>query len=189
MPNPWDVLPAAAMGDAEPGILFQSIGQALTEWSHIETCYAEIYAIFVGAKGRKQFQTAALRAYGSIPSISTQLILVQYAAEVFFHKHTSKRHLKKTLDTLISDTKEFSGRRNEIAHGQVSQVYIQKSPRSHQMQSVGYFLLPSLYHPKKYKLDSGEITYQYHSSNVIYYRQEFTKLQLRVASCLEQIKS
>lgn len=57
------------------------------------------------------------------------------------------------------------------------------------MQSVGYFLLPSLYHPKKYKLDSGEITYQYYSSDVIYYRQEFTKLQLRFASYREQIKS
>ena len=189
MPNPWDARPIASRGDSDSSLLFMCIGQALTEWSHIETACAEIYVVLISAKGRYPFETPVLRAYGSLPSFSTQCQLVRYAAEAFFHKNPKKQQLSARLDKLLKLVANYSPRRNEIAHGQVSEIYLQKSKRSHQMQNIGYFLLPALYNPKKFNLVKAEITYQYRSSDVIYYRQEFTKLHLQLLGFCDQLKA
>jgi hypothetical protein len=189
MSNPWDVRPPASSGDTDPAILFMCIGQTLTEWSHVETACAEIYAILVSAKGRFPFETPVVRAYGSLPSFSTQCQLVRYAAEAFFHKRPQSKQLHSRLEKLLDIIGKFSPRRNEIAHGQVSQVFLQKSKRSHQMRNTGYYLLPTLYNLKKFDLAKSEITYQYRSSDVIHYRQEFTKLHLQLSAFRDQLKA
>ena len=43
----------------------------------------------------------------------------------------------------------------------------------------GFYLLPSLFNPKKVKKDSG-IAYAYVSTDLLHYKQEFTKLHLRI---------
>jgi hypothetical protein len=181
MPNPWDVKPCAPHGDAEPKIIFTCVGEVLTEWSNVETSCAEIFGIFVSAPKRDRLQAPAVRAYGSVSSFSQQCQLLQEAGAVYFHKHKSKSHLSSRLDKFITECKNYVGRRNEIAHGHVVNVFQSKYKTGKGMKSIGYYLLPTFYNPKKYKIEQG-VTYQYVSGDTIHYRQEFTKLYLRVAA-------
>jgi hypothetical protein len=52
-------------------------------------------------------------------------------------------------------------------------------------QLIGIYLLPSFFNPKKFK--KGELTYSYVSGDVVHYRQEFTKLALKIGGLREQL--
>jgi hypothetical protein len=77
---------------------------------------------------------------------------------------------------LITECLGLAGRRNEIAHCRVSIVYHFKRGKS---RRIGHFLLPSIYNPKKYNIEQSA-AYLYASKEVIYFRQEFTKLQWKL---------
>jgi hypothetical protein len=47
------------------------------------------------------------------------------------------------------------------------------------MKPLGFYIMPSFYNPKKYSMTQA-VTYRYVSSDAIHYRQEFTKLHLRL---------
>lgn len=188
MLDPWAPRPPATKGDLDPDLLFSQIGQALTEWAHVETACAEIYAVLVQAPRRRPFESPALRAYGSLPSISTQSQLIRYAGKAFFHTRPRKRPLQKPLEKLLDRLGDYGARRNEIAHGYVAQVFLQKSKQAKGLQNVGYFLLPVLSATKKFDLQKGEIEYQYRSGDVIHYRQEFTKFCMKLAAMRDQLR-
>ena len=62
MENPWDVRPKSEMGDRDPNVLFAAIGQALTEWENVESSLAELFAVFVSARGKSTFWKPAIQA-------------------------------------------------------------------------------------------------------------------------------
>jgi hypothetical protein len=177
-PKPWAIRPHAPRGDLEPKELFAAIGQALTEWEHIESSLAEIFAILVSAARKTTFWAPAIQAYGTVISVRGRCDMVRVAADACFNTREKKRaKFEDRLSGLINEVLEFSNRRNEIAHGHVTailDIWEGAPPRTR-----GYYLFPSMYNPKKFKF-GGKATYTYMSSDVIYYRQEFTKLHLRL---------
>jgi hypothetical protein len=103
--------------------------------------------------------------------------MLKAAAVAYFHTRKQKRlEFEKRFNSLIAECLEYSARRNEIAHGRVSIVYYSRRGKTRQ---IGYFLIPSFYNPKKYKIEQS-VTYQYTSHEIIYFRQEFTKLLLKI---------
>lgn len=175
---PWEIRPSSPMGDRDPQILFAAIGASLTEWERIEASCAEIFAVLVSARGKSTYWTPAIQAYGSIISFKSRCDMLRAAAKSFFHvKKTKKAEFETLFDALIEEANNYSGRRNEIAHGQVTEMYAFLVPGG--TKSLGYYLYPSLFNPKKFKL-GGFATYTYVSSDIIHYRQEFTKLHLRM---------
>lgn len=175
---PWAVRPKAPRGDDEPKELFAAIGAALTEWEQVESSLAEIFAVLVSAARKSTFWSPAIQAYGTVISVRGRCDMVRVGADAYFNTRKKKRDsFRETLSKLIIEVLEFSNRRNEIAHGQVASIlalYDASPPRS-----LGYYLFPSLYNPKKFKF-GGKASYTYMSSDVIHYRQEFTKLHLRL---------
>jgi hypothetical protein len=79
---------------------------------------------------------------------------------------------------------KFASRRNEVAHGLVQRVFLTK--RGIRPAAIGVYLTPSLYNPKKFK--GGQLSYLYTSSDLIHFRQEFTKLALRVGGLAERMR-
>lgn len=179
MKKPWDVRPTADTGDRDADVLFAAIGQALTEWETVESSLAELFAVFVSARGKSIFWKPAIQAYGSIVSFKSRCEMLRVAAQAFFSTRKKASATQETFKRLISEASNYSGRRNEIAHGQVSEMkLVYQGGRT---RSGGYFLFPSLYNPKKFKKSLG-MTYSYASADIYHYRQEFTKLHLRIES-------
>ena len=88
--NPWDVRPQPPMGD--PDLLFAAIGQAHTEWENVESSLAELFAVFVSARGRSTFWKPAIQAYGSIISLKSRCDMLRVAGDAYF---STRKHIKR----------------------------------------------------------------------------------------------
>jgi hypothetical protein len=177
MPNSWDIPPRPSHGETNENFLFAAIGRALTEWEHVEAACAELFAIFVSVSRKAVYQAPAIRAYGTVISFPGRCEMLRSAASAFFRGRPKKAsRFSKQFDSLINECLGFSARRNEIAHGRVSIVY---QTRRRKTKQLGYFLLPSFYNPRKYKIDQL-MMYEYTSKEVLYFAQEFTKLYLKL---------
>jgi hypothetical protein len=104
--------------------------------------------------------------------------MLKAAAEAYFRTRKRKRAQFETqFSNLLKESLHYSNRRNEIAHGRVSLIYTRK--RGKPNKQLGYYLLPSFFNPKKFNLEQI-VTHEYVSSDLIHYRQEFTKLRFRL---------
>jgi hypothetical protein len=131
----------------------------------------------------KNNQPPAIRAYGSVINFKSRCDMIKAHPLGFSPQEKEIICILAPLrDQLLAECVKASAHRNEIAHGRVSQVLYSRSRQS--MRDVGYVLLPSLYKPSKFRID-GFATYQYMSNDVMHFRQEFTKLYLRLAALSE----
>jgi hypothetical protein len=177
MPNPWDILPTRPRGDADAKVLFAAIGEALTSWEWVEGACAEVFAVLVSVSHKSSVHAPAIRAFGTVISFPGRCEMIREAAEAYFLRRRIKSaRYQKRLKELMKECLQFSGRRNEIAHGRVSEVYTMRRGKKF---VLGNYLLPSLYNPRKYNLGSA-VTYQYTSQEVIHFRQQFTELSMKV---------
>jgi hypothetical protein len=187
---PWDIRDPSPRGDTDENAVFNAVGQALTEWEGVEVECAKLFAVFVSAKQQKTYNAPAVRAYGSIVGTQSRSKMLQLAAEAYFVKRKAKRAAYEVRFTdLIGEYTQYANRRNEIAHGLLKKIFLteRKTAKGHRHGGIGFYLLPSFYNPKKFKNDI--LTYRYTSSDIIHYRQEFTKLLLRIGALREQMLS
>jgi hypothetical protein len=185
-PKPWDPRPVSPMGDSREDAIFSAVGQALTEWEVLENACAQLFAVLVSANHKRAYLAPAIRAYGTISSAVTRQQMLVKAGEAYFssRKGKAQRH-EAEFTELMKAYSNFAGRRNEIAHGLVQRVFLTK--RGIRPAAIGRYLTPSFYNPKKFK--NGQLSYLYTSSDLIFYRQEFTKLALRVGGLKERMQS
>src|ERR1700730_9509767 len=186
MIQPWDIRSGATWGDRDPKELFAAIGEALTEWENVEAALASLFAVFVSARKNASFWSPAIQAYGSIASFKSRCDMIRIAADAYFSTRKNIADRKKHFKELLDLAGNYSARRNEIAHGKVSEVFWydeRKRAKSH-----GFYLLPSLFNPRKNKKATGMV-YYYVSGDLIHYRQEFTKLYLRLEGFRRALKT
>jgi hypothetical protein len=185
MANLWDVpKPTLQNGEHDDKLLFEEIGRALTEWSKVEALCAELFATLLSSRLKKSLFGPPIRAWGAVIGFGARCEMLREAGEAYFHRRKKKRaELEGRFKALIQECFGFAARRNDIAHGEVVRVETTKRGKT---IHKGYLLLPPFHNPKKYGLD--EMTaYAYASSQIIYFRQEFTKLQLRIAGMIQSL--
>jgi hypothetical protein len=136
MANPWDVLPIEPQGDSDASSIYHAVGLALSQWEGVEGALAQLYMNIINSKSR-----AAVVAYGTIASGSGRVGMIMAAAEIESSTidNIFLSDLKTLLDTHIG---KLSGRRNEIAHGQVAE-FTGGGIRQ------GHYLVPPLYNTRK----------------------------------------
>jgi len=188
MKNPWDPRDPSPMGDSDENAIFNAVGRALTEWEQVENACARLFAIVVSVNQRRTYHAPAVRAYGCIVSVPTKCEMLRLAATPYFARRKSKTQFEAQFRKLVAEYADFSGRRNDIAHGSVNRVFIteKRTAKGHRRGAIGFYLLPSFYNPKKFKEE--KFSYQYTSSDVTYYKQEFTKLSLRIGGLGERME-
>ncbi|MHB8268236.1 hypothetical protein [Bradyrhizobium sp.] len=199
--KPWDIRPTQPTGSPSDDDVYLAVGKALTAWEGIEIRLSEMYLLFIGRyysnpKEYRQPVIAALRAYGSITNFTTRAEMVESAADSFFHSRSSFFPLRRAIEdklialekaledefkSLMTETRNFVARRNDIAHGVVH------GPK-------GYFLSPPDYNTRKYpRSRDGKLrtifdtaTYHYTSDDIDYYRQHFVGLQVKIAEFIKR---
>ena len=115
MPNPWDIPAPEPRGDADGTNVFATVGKALTEWETVETACARIFAFLVGAPPNWDEMSPAVRAFGVVISFPTRCEMITTAGKAFFHLHQEVSNYEKYISDALSEAREYSNRRNEIA--------------------------------------------------------------------------
>jgi hypothetical protein len=114
--------------------------------------------------------------------------MLRAAATAYFERRKAKKDtFEQEFRRLMKEYESYSDRRNDIAHGTVKQAFVteKRTNKGHRNAAIGFYLFPSFYNPRKFKLEKFE--YQYTSSDVLHYKQEFTKLCLRINGLCERM--
>lgn len=139
--KPWDMPPLPTCGDQYREDTFIGVGRALSQWEHFEGEIGLIYGILVNALDET---SPAMRAYGSVSTFSVRQDMILAASKAYFF--TREPSYEEDIKSLLDDARQFSTRRNEIAHGIVQPYFIKGSRRA------GYALGPSKYATRKQRL-------------------------------------
>jgi hypothetical protein len=185
MVNPWDVLPVAPEGDTDSVALYHAVGVALSAWEVLESAVAAIFADVVGSESQ-----AAVAAYGTISSSPGRIDMVIAASEAADHTHINQAFLNELRPFLVNEVGKLSGRRNEIAHGTVTNFV--GGPRA------GHYLVPSSYNTRKRipvrRLESGPIPfmllkYAYTAAQVNEYGDHFWNYAKKANDFVDRLTS
>ena len=114
--QPWEVPDPPTRGDSSNDITFRAVGAALSQWEFFEGNLTLAFSYLVGTG---YGNIAAVRAYGSVETFRGRANMIESAAEVYF-KYTLDPELQSLLNGVLKLSRQFSARRNEIAHGIVS---------------------------------------------------------------------
>jgi hypothetical protein len=212
-PNPWDRPPSASKGDVSDMITFAAVGRAITAWEEFEHNFAYLFSRFIGTNID---ELVASRAYGAVLTFKGRSEMVEAAAEAFFFSIPvdtanaqiqdelkdeilgvpGNRHGKRKTTGFIDEAKLCSGRRNEIAHGIVRQLWkpyfvvLNTMPLNHPPDSWGFAVVPSAYATKNNKLKPPARTngmvvregdYRYTSTEIDIIADSFRSLRDRAA--------
>jgi hypothetical protein len=168
--NPWAAPPRPPIGDAEVNEIYRAVGEALSSWELVEEGVAQLFALFTSAASRYRNAEPAIRAYGSVVSFQARAEMVLAAGKCFFHGWTGDHAcpFESQFDSLITECRGWSGRRNDVAHGRADQ------------DLSGWFLFPGLYSTKKRPL--GEPPgYGYTSDQITGFGTAFVDLYDRLS--------
>ena len=179
--QPWDIPDRRRRGDPTRQAIFVAVGDALSEWELVEEKCAEFFAVFVAAPRKSIVMMPAIRAYGSVLSFRARADMLLAAATAYFHTRPKKNFLKPQFTKLLEECRSYAARRNEIAHGRVHELFHRRYAKTggRRFKSVGHYLMPSFYNPKKFGL-TRDAAYLYTAAEIIYFRTQFTKLRLRL---------
>jgi hypothetical protein len=138
-PKPSDQLPWLPEGEAQADSIHLAVGRALHTWELMESALARIFGALVQSRAE-----GALRAYGSVVSFSGRKDMLTMAFECYPKKDDP---IASAFPNLLDEIKEFSARRNEIAHGIAKEFYSHEFGK--QPTSRGSYLVAPWYGSKK----------------------------------------
>lgn len=128
-------------GDDAPEPIWLQVGKALSHWENAETLASLIYANLLSDDGMEA--VAAQLAHGLIPSAQRNLMLKEVnrivgSTAMFVGRNPG---IKEQIDTVISRMGALGDKRNEIAHGTVTEF-------EEDGKKLGFFLAPAYYNTK-----------------------------------------
>lgn len=128
------------VGDQHPLGLFQAVGEALTAWEKLEAAQGHLFSTLVSSRAG-----AALAAYGAITSSSERGVMILAAARSVF----SPAPVLEEIQNLIRHIGNLAARRNDIAHGAVTEFHAEGVTEHEPTRSLGYYLAPNGYVTRK----------------------------------------
>jgi hypothetical protein len=191
------------------------MSQTLTAWEEFEHNFAYLFSAFVGTDTD---ELPASRAYGAVLTFKGRAEMVGAAAEAFFFlvpvdpvaaqtQQTlrndilgapgSAKGIRKTTG-LIDEATQLAGRRNEIAHGIVRQLWHPNLGALNTLAfnesnatSWGFAVVPSAYATNKNKLMPSSVPgrqvrregdYRYASAEIDRFADAFRSIKFRAGS-------
>lgn len=137
MANAFDRLPPNPVGSQDKNAVYLAVGHALSAWEELETEQANLFGQIVqGGFG------VAVAIYGLSTSVTAKREMLDTALDWLMHENEG---LAKEIKSALAMTGNLAARRNDIAHGQVHGLEINRGMR------LGYYLLPGMQATKKFK--------------------------------------
>jgi hypothetical protein len=182
VPKPWDTRPAAKTGEKKDSAIYEAVGRALSQWEHLESKLADLFAFMVGTYREPGLAPSqpALRAYGAVVGSAARIGMLEEAAKAHFRLHENEI-LQRRLEKLCHECRQFAGQRNNIAHGVAVQFFNSRPARG-----LAWYLQPSPYGAKKNPMDAPP-GYSYTSVEIGYFTDQFGKLYVRVEELIRDM--
>lgn len=177
MKKPWDPLPYATSGDADPEKTYAGVGAALSQWEALEFSFSRIYSIFAGEPDGD-----CMREYGTGKIFRDRIAILERKAEQFFIKAPNQAD-EGELNRLVDHAVKYSSRRNDIAHGIVMNVqniqFFQSAMPLLDLNNVGYVLVPP-WHSLRQHRPNGEPFYALNKVQLDLFAVRFHDLERQV---------
>jgi len=183
--QPWEDRPRPDQGDKRSITTFAAVGRALTQWEYLEAKLAELFGALVGSEPGEMGSIStdpAARAFGAVLGSANRITMIEEAAKAHFRLYPDSTLEKRLLTFTSTELRHFSGKRDNIAHGIVESFF---SKRSNSLK-LGYWLIPSYYATKKYKLD-GIRAYAYTAAEIDYFAKQFDRLWIEADALVSAI--
>ena len=173
--QPWETRPPAKVGEKNDATIYEAVGRALSDWEHLESKLADLFAFMVGNYREPGLAPSqpALRAYGAIVGSAARIGMLEEAAKAHFRLYPDET-LQRRLGNLCQECRHFAGQRNNIAHGAAVQFF-----NARPAKGLAWFLQPSQYGAKKNPMDAPP-AYSYTSVEIGYFTHQFDELYARV---------
>lgn len=172
-PRAWDRRPWPSRGTRSVDKVYGAVGFALTSWEFYEADLGTLFSLF--AAGRDSI--AARRAYFAVRTFEGRAEMLRAASQAHFNEQPNDV-LQQQFKDIIRDATSFSPRRNEIAHGVVTNFRtnpVLGPPR--RMKS--FALYPSFANFKDRAIDKTP-SYCYSAADIAYYSDQFEELEMAV---------
>lgn len=171
----WDVRPRCQNGDDTPEEIFLKVGEALNAWENLESALAELFDCLVsGSLSVSTSNRAGFCAFVAVKASSARTELLQAATPRALLRSAYQDQTHEYLDRV----RKFGARRNEIAHGRVFNL-----------SEHGFQLGPNNTNLTKFiskGTKKGSAKYQYKSTDIAHYRDQFFNL---IQECNDTIKN
>ena len=184
--NPWDqITDVDETGESNHDLIFVSVGRALTSWESMLSLFSLAFIDLVeianyGLQRAIETQTSAI----------TKADMFLYASREILRENESLRVDAKSLANKVT---RFNQRRNDIAHGCVTQI---EATKNGNVYIEGYYLCPSSTDAKKHKsifekfvdpLDSW--AYRWTTKQIDYYEDQFSQLGLEIVDFIKKLRA
>jgi hypothetical protein len=185
MGNSWDIPYARKfkVGDPNPELIFQAVGKALSNWEGLVADLTSIFAVLTAIDEPWSFNPA-VRAFGSVQGAAAKSEMVQQAAEALFHNFETQLNvdcdvIRQEMKGLLREYNGWSNRRNDIAHGYVTETKMPDYTNDVQPIISTFLLMPSHTTSRKWPMD-WEPSYKYLASEIDAFGVAFDELAARV---------
>lgn len=162
--QPWDRFTWPVVFDASPSVTYEAVGRALTHWSKFEGAMTIIFGYLVHPNDA---QLVVVMAYTAVRTFEGRRDMMRDVVEVIF-LNRKDHDLYKRIVHMLGRATNYSGRRNEIAHGVVEQAGGGPLPT--------YALVPSFASGLRHSSSLTHYGYGYSSKEISHYAEEFAKL-------------
>lgn len=196
MPNPWDIRYSARLrpGDKTPDAIYLAVGRALTKWEGLEAAMLGAFVVVTG--GGDQWHDLPLQqAFGAISSPASRADMIIRASKAFFWNmraiegkriETDISSYEQELKDVIRAYTGWMARRNDLAHGYVTESSHPDYAHKDQPIVTTYSLCPSHTNSRKWGLISVEPTYHYIASEIDNIADAFEELDTQVSDFVER---
>lgn len=175
----WDRVTPLGIGDASPQAIYSNVGIALSWFEVLQVRMTWLFQLIVGTDSQ-----ALARAFGTLEAVPPKAAMIREAANIRFMNEPDRRAV---ISDFMTQFIGLSHRRNEIAHGYVTQ-YTENG------QLKGHFLHPGSHmtHRNTNFLQPGSDPlgdYRYTAAQIEHYVQEFRRLGGEVQDFINEMRA
>jgi hypothetical protein len=143
-----------------------------------------LFAVLTGG-ATPWHSTASIRAFGAITSVSSRAEMIRHAAEAFFlhFEEVDNAEVHRcAIEDILRAYMGWKDRRNDVAHGMVTEQRGPDYSREEQPLITTYSLCPSHGASRRWLLTSWEPTYNFISEEIDRFADGFAALDKKLSS-------
>jgi hypothetical protein len=189
MGNAWDIPYAEKfkVGDPSEDAIFVAVGKALSRWEGVVADLTSVFAVLTATDEPWNYNPA-VRAFGTVQGAAAKSEMIQQGAEALFHNFERQLcvncdSIRNELRGLLRECGGWGARRNDIAHGYVTESRAPDYTKDEQPIVSTFLLCPSHSASRKWPMD-WEPAYKYRAAEIEKFGASFDELadRLRVFS-------
>lgn len=164
MTNPWDrPREVPTHSDASAEQIHTAVGRCLSTWESVENSLAIIFAHTCNIE-----RDLALEIYTSLPSSNAKHNMLAVATDHVYKRCKEKLSICRAAIKIVRD---FSPRRNDIAHGTTSRL-----------EESGFVLTGPLHSKKAYNIEANLPNYSFDLDKLEFYYECFRAICLELTN-------